>query len=164
MTSAQQAAIADELLTTVPSDQFFEEFYKRVYAEAAERNVPIPPQTPEMTSHWTAFPSYTGVVALGCSLTYRSRPHPTDPNKCIYDFWGLEIPPEGTPVRRPEIAAADAPTWDDLWFVQQDASNIERMQTGIRNKSHKVQRVAPELEKMIVNWHQRLDQVIAQHS
>ena len=161
--TAQQAAIADELLNTVPHDQFFAEFYKRVYADAAARNVPIPPQVPEMTGHWTSFPNFTGVVKLGCSLTYRSRPHPTDPNKCIYDFWGLEIPPEGTPVKRPEIAAADAPTWDELWFVQQDASNIERMQVGVRNKSHKVQRVAPELEKMIVNWHRRLDQHLAQN-
>jgi phenylpropionate dioxygenase-like ring-hydroxylating dioxygenase large terminal subunit len=162
-TNAQQVEIAEEVARTVPVDQFFEEFFRRVYADAAERNVPLPPQKPEMTGHWTAFPNYTGVVALGCSLTYRSRPHPTDPNKCIYDFWGLEIPPEGTPVKRPEIAAADAPTWDDLWFVQQDASNIERMQTGIRNKSHKAQRVAPELEKMIVNWHRKADEVIAQH-
>ena len=39
---------------------------------------------------------------------------------------------------RPQIAADDAPTWDDLWFVQQDASNIERMQTGIRTKGAQV--------------------------
>jgi phenylpropionate dioxygenase-like ring-hydroxylating dioxygenase large terminal subunit len=162
-TTAQQAVIADEVFHTFPHDEFSAEFQRRVYAEAAERNVPIPPQTPEMTGHWTAFPNFTGVYSLGCSLTYRSRPHPTDPNKCIYDFWGLEIPPDGTPVKRPEIAAADAPTWDELWFVQQDASNIERMQTGIRNRAHKYQRVAPELEKMIVNWHHRIDQFIAQH-
>jgi len=162
-TSAQQAAIADDLIHNIPDEEYFDEFLKRVYADAAARNVPIPIQTPEMTNHWTAFPNYTGVVKLGCSLTYRSRPHPTDPNKCIYDFWGLEIPPEGTPIRRPQIAGDDAPTWDDLWFVQQDASNIERMQTGIRNKAHRVQRLGPELEKMIINWHHRMDQLIAQY-
>ena len=164
MTTARQAEIADEVLATVPHDRFFEEFYKRVYADAAERNVPIPPMTPEMTGHWTIFPAFTGVVALGCSLAYRSRPHPTDPNKCLYDFWALEIPPEGTPVTRPRIAADDAPTWDDLWFVQQDASNIERMQTGLRNRTHQANRLGTELEKMIVNWHRVLDQNLAKHT
>jgi hypothetical protein len=164
MTNERQAEIAEETFQSVPEASFFEEFYKRVYADAAERGVPLPPVTEKMTNHWTAFPNYTGVIALGCSLTYRSRPHPTDPNKCIYDFWGLEIPPDGTPVTRPQIAAEDAPTWDDLWFVQQDASNIERMQTGVRTNGHKVQRLAPELEKMIVNWHQVLDQHIAKYT
>jgi phenylpropionate dioxygenase-like ring-hydroxylating dioxygenase large terminal subunit len=164
MTSARQAEIADEIYETLPHEVFFDEFYSRVYADAAERNIPLPPQNPKMTNHWTAFPNFTGVISLGCSLTYRSRPHPTDPNRCIYDFWGLEIPPEGTAVTRPQIAAEDAPTWDDLWFVQQDASNIERMQTGVQTNGHKFQRVAPELEKMIVNWHQVLDQYLAKYS
>jgi len=161
MTTATQAEIAEEILANYPMDQFFEEFLTRVYADAAERNVPLPPPTEEMTSHWTAFPNFTGVVSLGCSLAYRSRPHPTDPNRCIYDFWALEIPPEGTPVRRPRIADHDAPTWDDLWFVQQDASNIERMQTGLRNRTHLVNRTAPDLERMIINWHQTLDRNLA---
>jgi len=163
-TNERQAAIADELLNAVPHDKFFEEFFRQVYADAAERNVPLPPPAPEMTPHWTAFPNFTGVVSLGCALTYRARPHPTDPNKCIYDFWGLEIPPEGTPVKRPQIAADDAPTWDDLWFVQQDASNIERMQTGVRTRAHHFQRVAPKMEQMIVNWHQTLDQYLAKYA
>jgi hypothetical protein len=97
-------------------------------------------------------------------MTYRSRPHPTDPNKCIFDFFALEIPPEGTPVTRPQIAADDAPLWDDLWFLQQDSSNIERMQTGIRTRGHVYQRIAPELEKMIVVWHQVLDQHLAKYA
>jgi len=76
----------------------------------------------------------------------------------------LEIPPEGTPATRPQIAADDAPLWDDLWFLQQDNSNIERMQTGIRSRAHKYQRIAPDLEKMIVNWHQVLDQHLAKYA
>lgn len=163
MTTGKQAEIADEVLANYPHEVFFEEFYKRVYAEAAERNVQLPPLTEEMTGHWTAFPNFTGVVQLGCSLLYRARPHPTDPNKCLYDFWALEIPPEGTPVTRPQIAADDAPTWDDLWFVQQDASNIERMQTGVRQRTHVVNRVGEDLERMIVNWHQVLDETLAKY-
>lgn len=161
MTTARQAEIADEVLATVPHENFFEQFFTRVYIDAAERNVPIPPMTEEMTGHWTVFPNFTGVVQLGCALAYRSRPHATDPNRCVYDFWALEIPPEGTPVTRPQIAADDAPTWDELWFVQQDASNIERMQTGIRSNAHTAQRIGPDLEQMIVNWHRVLDRTLA---
>jgi phenylpropionate dioxygenase-like ring-hydroxylating dioxygenase large terminal subunit len=164
VTNERQAEIAEEVIKAVPNDEFYEEFFRRVYDDAAARNVHIPPPDPEMTGHWTAFPNFTGIVSLGCSMTYRVRPHPTDPNKCIFDFWALEIPPEGTPVTRPQIAADDAPVWDDLWFLQQDASNIERMQTGIRARGHKYQRIAPDLEKMIVNWHQVLDQHLAKYA
>ena len=164
LTNERQVEIAEEVIKAVPNDQFYEEFFQRVYDDAAARNVDIPPPDPEMSGHWTAFPNYTGIASLGCSMTYRSRPHPMDPNKCIFDFWALEIPPEGTPVTRPQIAADDAPQWDDLWFLQQDNSNIERMQTGIRSRAHKYQRIAPDLEKMIVNWHQVLDQHLAKYA
>jgi phenylpropionate dioxygenase-like ring-hydroxylating dioxygenase large terminal subunit len=163
MTTARQVEVADDVLANFPPEEFFEQFYKQVFEDAATKNVPIPPLTPEMTGHWTAFPNFTGVVQLGCALVYRSRPHPTDPNKCIYDFWALEIPPEHTPVTRPEIAAEGAPTWDDLWFVQQDASNIERMQTGLHSQMHKGNRLGPDLERMIRNWHQALDRFLATH-
>jgi len=152
-------ALAEEVLAEYPHEHFFEEYYRRVYAEAAERNVPTPPPDPKMTGHWTVFPNFTGVCILGEALVYRSRPHPTDPNRCYYDFWSLSIPPEGAPVKR--ALEGQGPPWDDLWFVHQDASNIERQQIGLRTMGHKANRLAPDLERMIINWHARLDQVLA---
>jgi hypothetical protein len=164
-TNAHYVEIAEELIATLPRphDDFFPQFYQRVHASAAERNVPLPPRTPGTTTHWTMFPNFTGVVMNGCALVYRSRPHPTDPNKCIYDFWGLEIPPAGTPVKRPQIAADDAPTWDDLWFVQQDASNIERIQTGLQTKGQEFVRLGVDVERLIINWHQALDRELSKY-
>ncbi|MEV6348284.1 aromatic ring-hydroxylating dioxygenase subunit alpha [Actinoplanes sp. NPDC051851] len=162
-TNAHYVAIIEQLLEELPRphDGFFPEFGKRVYRNAAERGVRLPAPNPDVTGHFAMYPNFTGVSLLGCALVYRSRPHPSDPNKCIYDFWGLEIPPEGTPVRRPKIAADDAPTWDELWFVQQDASNIERMQTGLRTSGLKHIRLGVDVEQMIINWHRALDRELA---
>lgn len=162
-TNAHYLAIVEELLEELPHphEDFFPEFGKRVAANAAERGVRLPARNADVTGHWAMFPNFTGVALNGCALVYRARPHATDPNKCIYDFWGLEIPPEGTPVRRPRIAADDAPSWDDLWFVQQDASNIERMQVGMRSSGQKFNRLGVDVERMIINWHQALDRELA---
>jgi phenylpropionate dioxygenase-like ring-hydroxylating dioxygenase large terminal subunit len=159
--TAQQVEIAKEVSENYSDDEFFPEFYARVFAEAKERNVPIAPMHPSMTNHFTVFPNFTGAnLQLGCALMYRSRPHPTDPNKCIYDFWALEMPPESTPVTRPVIGGPDAPEWDDLWFVHQDAGNIERQQTGLRTVGHQGNRLGTEFEAMISNWHLALDRFL----
>lgn len=162
-TNAHYLAIIEELVDSVSSEEFFTEFFTRAYADAAQRGVQLPPPDPNTTGHWTMFPNFTGVAMLGCALVYRARPHPTDPNKCTYDFWALEIPPEGTPVKRPQIAADDAPTWDDLWFVQQDASNIERIQKGLRTRDLTHARLGTDVERMIINWHQALDRELAKY-
>lgn len=162
-TNAEYLAIMEELVESKTPEKFFEEFFTRAYASAAERGVPLNPPNPDTTGHWAMFPNFTGVAMLGCSLVYRSRPHPSDPNKCIYDFWALEIPPTGTPITKPQIAADDAPTWDDLWFVQQDASNIERIQTGLRSKDMNHVRLGVDVERLIINWHQALDREITKY-
>ena len=156
--------IMEDLLESTSPEEFFQEFFERAYIDAAERNVILPPSNPDTTGHWTMFPNFTGVAMLGCALVYRSRPHPTDPNKCIYDFWALEIPPEGTAVKKPRIAADDAPTWDDLWFVQQDASNIEKIQRGLHSPGMTHVRLGVDVERLIINWHQALDRAIAKYT
>lgn len=165
-TNAHYVAIIDELIESMPRphEDFFPELYRRVYANAAERGVPLPPKDAKATGHWAMFPAFTGVAMFGCALVYRARPHPTDPNKCTYDFWALEIPPEGTPIRRPTIAADDAPSWDELWFPQQDASNIERMQTGLRTDSQEYNRLGADVERLISNWHLALDRELAKYA
>lgn len=162
-TNAHYIAILEDLLEITDANEFFGEFFKRAYIDAAMRGVELTPMHPDTTGHWAMFPNFTGVAMLGCGLVYRARPHPTDPNKCIYDFFALEIPPTGTPVKKPQIGADDAPTWDELWFVQQDASNIERMQTGIRSSDLKHVRLGVDVERLIVNWHQALDRELAKY-
>lgn len=162
-TNAHYIRIMEDLLDLTDAGEFFSQFFTRAYMDAAERGVDLTPRRPDTTGHWAMFPNFTGVAMLGCSLVYRSRPHPTDPNKCIYDFFALEIPPTGTPVKKPQIGADDAPTWDDLWFVQQDASNIERMQTGIRSSQLEHIRLGVDVERLIVNWHQALDRELAKY-
>lgn len=162
-TNAHYLAIMEQLLRELPRphEDFFSRFDARVYADAAERGVRLPSPNANTTSHFTVYPNFTGVVMLGCALVYRSRPHATDPNKCVYDFWSLEIPPEGTPVRRPKVAADDAPAWEDLWFFHQDGSNIERMQTGLQTSGIKHFRLGVDIERLIINWHAALDRDIA---
>jgi hypothetical protein len=71
----------------------------------------------------------------------------------------LEIPPAGTPEKR--AVEGQGPAWEDLWFPQQDVSNIERQQIGLRTRGHQANMLAPELERMIANWHGALDRALA---
>jgi nitrite reductase/ring-hydroxylating ferredoxin subunit len=155
----RQLEIADDVAARgVSWDQFFEVYYRELFEDAARNSVPLPAIVPEMTEHCTVFPNFTiAGIFMGNAFAYRSRP--TGPETCEYDFWAMSIPPEGTPVTRP--VEGEGPDWDDLWFVHQDVSNIERQQVGLHADGLTELRASPYLDKMIINWHQALDRVLA---
>ena len=43
-------------------------------------------------------------IDMGCCLTYRARPNGHDPDSCIFDVQGLELPPSRGPRDRPPAA------------------------------------------------------------
>jgi hypothetical protein len=153
-----QVQIAEDVLDRTGSDEeFFATYYREMYEEADRRHQPLPPLSPDMTGHCTIFPNFTLAGTVGSVLLYRSRP--TGPDTCLYDFWSLSIPPDGTPVTRPVEGVG--PDLADLWFVQQDVSNVERQQIGLHTEAFRGMRLAPYLENMISNWHQALDRKLA---
>jgi phenylpropionate dioxygenase-like ring-hydroxylating dioxygenase large terminal subunit len=159
-TTKRRVEILEDILARgLPDERFFEEYYRRVYEEAAANNVPVPRLQPHMTNVFGIFPNFLGLATLGTALVFRPRPHPKDPNKCVFDVWALEIPPDGTPVTRP--VKGRGPTLDELWFIRQDFGNIERMQVGLRTMGHKVNRLSLDFERTIVNWHSALDRFLA---
>lgn len=130
-----------------------------VLEDAKARNVPLPAPTEKSTGWAHVFPNMTFVSGYGSSLIYRSRPDGNDPNACIYDFWAVEIPPEGTESPKPEQASDEF--FEQMFVVQQDKSNIENQQAGLLAGGCTESRLATPYENEISLFHRRLDQVLA---
>jgi phenylpropionate dioxygenase-like ring-hydroxylating dioxygenase large terminal subunit len=154
--------IQEELLASgVPCDDNLGTVLKNaVFEDALARNIPLPAPTDKSTSWAHVFPNMTFVSGYGSSLIYRSRPDGNDPNACIYDFWSVEIPPTGTDSPKP-VQATDE-FFEQLFIVQQDKSNIERQQVGLRSRGYRENRLATTYEKSITLFHRRLDQILAE--
>jgi phenylpropionate dioxygenase-like ring-hydroxylating dioxygenase large terminal subunit len=154
--------IQEELLARgVPCDDNLGTVLKNaVFEDALTRNIPLPAPTDKSTSWAHVFPNMTFVSGYGSSLIYRSRPDGNDPNACIYDFWSVEIPPTGTDSPKP-VQATDE-FFEQLFIVQQDKSNIERQQVGLRSRGYRENRLATTYEKSITLFHRRLDQILAE--
>ena len=45
--------------------------------------------------HYTLFPNVTFNTHADDLMLFRNRPHPTDPNKMLFDIWMFELLPEG---------------------------------------------------------------------
>jgi nitrite reductase/ring-hydroxylating ferredoxin subunit len=143
-------------------DNFGRVLTAKVMEEARARNIPLPAPNPKATSWAHVFPNLTFLSGYGSVLMYRSRPVADDPNACLYDFWSLEIMPEGTDTGRPVQCADDF--FEKMWVVQQDKGNIERQQIGLRTMGYTDNRLATNYEKTISVFHRRLDQVLAENS
>ncbi len=44
---------------------------------------------------WHLFPNTVFLIDMGCCLSYRARPNGSDPDSCIFDVQGLELPADG---------------------------------------------------------------------
>jgi phenylpropionate dioxygenase-like ring-hydroxylating dioxygenase large terminal subunit len=154
--------IQEELLASgVPCDDNLGTVLKNaVFEDALARNIPLPAPTDKSTSWAHVFPNMTFVSGYGSSLIYRSRPDGNNPNACIYDFWSVEIPPTGTESPKP-VQATDE-FFEQLFIVQQDKSNIERQQVGLRSRGYRENRLATTYERSISLFHRRLDQILAE--
>jgi Rieske 2Fe-2S family protein len=62
---------------------------------------------------WHMFPNTAFLLDMGCAIAYRSRPNGLDPDTCIFDVQGLELPPAaGIDTAPPSTTATGArETW-----------------------------------------------------
>jgi hypothetical protein len=106
----RQLDIQETLLKENLSDEeFYVEFMKQVYDEAAENLVPLPPPSPESTGFCHLIPNTTLINNLGNAIVYKARPNGTDRSLL----------------------------WIGPSFLVQDINNMERQQIGIHSKDYK---------------------------
>jgi len=114
--------------------------------------------------HYTIFPNITlNIHARGFWL-FRHRPHETDPNRMIFDFWnmiwvrGIDVPrPEHIRDRAERFSIADATPGGDV--LDEDMANLPQIQAGMRSRSFE-NLVLSNSERRIRHFHDTLMRTI----
>lgn len=109
------------------------------------------------------FPGFKFNSHAGAMLGFRSRPHPTDPNKCIFDVYTMVWPDE-TADELPESAPAievDISQQSMGQVLDQDFSNLVRVQRGLHDRSLKHVTFG-SAEVRITNFHQVIERMLAE--
>jgi phenylpropionate dioxygenase-like ring-hydroxylating dioxygenase large terminal subunit len=154
----RQHEIQREILARGLSDEaFMEEFTRALYEEAAQRNVPLPPPSPEQTGFCHVFPNTTLIAAYGHALIYKFRPNGRNPEASIFDVCAVSIPPADA--AEPPRPQRKGPIPHEEWpfVLRQDIRNIELQQVGLRSRGFDATILSPRYEKMIANMHRALD-------
>lgn len=125
-----------------------------------------PTITPEQAQgfgvDWSLFPNMVLVFAPDSTLVFRARPDGDDPDRCLFDMWGLFRYGEG---KQPPIKREFYEDWhaheDDIPpLLVQDLRNIERIQRGMHSMAFKGSRPNPVQERQISNHHRALREYV----
>jgi phenylpropionate dioxygenase-like ring-hydroxylating dioxygenase large terminal subunit len=87
---------------------------------------------------YLAFPNVTLNVHADDLMLFRQRPHPSDPNRMLYDIWTFELVPEGKP--RPERPPFQYFRHGDKSIglvLDQDSQNLSGVQAGMNSAAFK---------------------------
>lgn len=116
--------------------------------------------------HYTLFPNVTLTMSADGFQMLRTEPHPTDPEKCIFDHWFIMPPVEGmkevmTPIgalpfkwaERQRLKHGDGTLGA---VADQDLSIVESQQLGLNSKGY-VGALLTGQEKRIQRFHELLN-------
>jgi phenylpropionate dioxygenase-like ring-hydroxylating dioxygenase large terminal subunit len=132
---------------------------KSAKADDAARGVTWPEIPAEVMAEaglaWTLFPNQNILQGVTFALAYRSRPHPTDVDQCIFEAYALERYPEGEEPRTEWVLAE--PT-EEKWgkVLAQDFANMKWVHKGMKSRGFKGALPNPHQEQKIINAHRNL--------
>jgi len=108
------------------------------------------------------FPGFKFNSHAGACLGFRSRPHPTDPNKCIFDVFKFIWPNEHEPIPEPAPMVEVEYTDPSVGLVlSQDFSNLAKVQRGMHDETlTHVTFGSPEVR--ITNFHNVIERLLAE--
>jgi phenylpropionate dioxygenase-like ring-hydroxylating dioxygenase large terminal subunit len=154
---------ATELVTTEGADgPMGNAIYQRLRAEHARAaGIDYPEVNDEQLKaamyDWHLFPNTVFLIDMGCCLTYRSRPNGTDPDTCIFDIQGLELPPTGGLETAPPQRFEDWRDGDMREILSQDFSNMSEVTSGLHSPAYDGHRLNTAQEMTIWNYHRAMD-------
>lgn len=161
--SGRAAKEVERLRTEVPATASPEEVLGaalQFMAEAAIRDgATWPTLTPEQFGDigvdWNLFPNMVLVFGLDASLVFRARPDGDDPDRCIFDMWGMI---RTSDENAPQYEHRDLGNWRDHVdeipsLLVQDLRNIEKIQRGMRSVAFRGSRPSPVQEQQVSNLH-----------
>ncbi|MCR2764338.1 aromatic ring-hydroxylating dioxygenase subunit alpha [Microbacterium sp. zg.B48] len=108
------------------------------------------------------FPGFKFNSHAGAALAFRSRPHPTDPDRCIFDVYKLVWPNENESIPEPAPWMNVDISQQSMGLVlDQDFGNLEKVQRGMHDSTlDHVTFGAPEVR--IANFHKVIHRMIAE--
>jgi phenylpropionate dioxygenase-like ring-hydroxylating dioxygenase large terminal subunit len=110
--------------------------------------------------HYSIFPNVSMNIHAEDIMMFRQRPHPSDPNKMLYDLWMFELVPAGAEwperVRHQHFKHGDKSIGQVL---DQDAFNLPTVQKGMQSSAFKGLWLNRQ-ELRIRHFHHVLDQFI----
>jgi nitrite reductase/ring-hydroxylating ferredoxin subunit len=110
---------------------------------------------------WHIFPNFIVLLGTDGSLCYRTRPHPDDPDQCVWDIWTFgRFAPGEEPI--PQHTHLD--NYKDFFgvneFLNDDLVNLPEVQKGMYCRGFKGARTNPFQEVCINNLHRVLHEYI----
>jgi phenylpropionate dioxygenase-like ring-hydroxylating dioxygenase large terminal subunit len=157
------ARLKDELPEGTPVGEVMAHWMARAKADDAARGVTWPEIPPEVVAKsglaWTLFPNTNVLHGVTFVLAYRSRPHPTDVDQCIFEAYALERFPEG---HEPKTEWVLAEPTEEKWglVLSQDFANMKWVHKGMKNRGFKRALPNPHQEQKIINAHRNLAKFI----
>jgi phenylpropionate dioxygenase-like ring-hydroxylating dioxygenase large terminal subunit len=109
---------------------------------------------------WHVFPNTVFLVDMGCCLTYRARPNGDDPDSCVFDVQGLELPPAAGLPTAPPLHFADWREGDVGAILEQDFSNMSEVTKGLHSRHYDGHRLNTQQEMTIWNYHRAIDEIL----
>lgn len=122
--------------------------------------------------HYTLFPNFAVSLWVDGFHFLRARPHPTDPEKCLFDNWWYAPAPEGVtePVRTTAgLVERDTDVEHEIFepgertmglTIDQDMTIFPAQQMGMRSRGYKGSYLANQ-ENRISRLHRLVDEYIA---
>lgn len=108
------------------------------------------------------FPNVVFLLSFNGALCYRIRPDGDRPDSCVFDIWSLG---RHAPGQEPDYANRTFPSVEAFEgvnsFLQQDFSNMERVQQGMKSRGFEVALINPVQERAISHLHEMIDRYLA---
>jgi phenylpropionate dioxygenase-like ring-hydroxylating dioxygenase large terminal subunit len=153
---AAAARLKDELPEGSTVAEVMAHWMASAKADDAARGVTWPEIPPAVMAEaglaWTLFPNQNILQGVTFALCYRTRPHPTNVDKCIFEAYALERYPEGQEPKTEWVQAEpNAQNWGKV--LAQDFDNMQYVQKGMKSRGFKGALPNPHQEQKIINAH-----------
>lgn len=151
--------LVDEMPEDATPSEIIAHWLKSAKADDAARGVIWPEVPPEIKQEsglaWGLWPNQNILHGETFALCYRVRPYGDDPNKCIFESYALERFPEGeVPETEWTYADPSAENWGSV--LEQDFSNMEFVQKGMKSSGFRGALPNPHQEQKVINLHRNL--------
>ena len=151
--------LVDELPEGTPAHEVHSHWLASCKADYAAMGVEWPEISDEQMAKaglaWHVFPNMGILQGPTFALCYRTRPHGTDPDKCIYEAYAIERYGDG---REPRTEWVYADPTEENWrkVIAQDFSNMEMVQLGLKSRGFRGNLPNPHQERKVTNLHRNL--------